>query len=86
MAKNRGRRRRGLDGGRKKKKKSGGKPTYPDGSYRPAGPGERNSFGKSNKKLARKQGYAGPWPPASPLWEYLISWGEAGKDGWTDCM
>ena len=88
MVKNRGRKRRGLDGGpRKNRRRRGRKPTNADGSYRPAGPGERNSFGESNRKLARKQGYEGPWPPGGPLWEWLISWGEYGKDGWqgADC-
>ena len=76
-------------GSHKKKKKKGNKPRNPDGSYRPAGPGERVYTSKRNKEIAvRVYNYSGPWPPAGPVELYLGNpgaggWGIPGVDGWT---
>ena len=75
--------------GSQKKKARRNKPRNPDGSYRPAGPGERVYTSKRNKEIAvRVHGYRGPWPPAGPVELYLGNpgaggWGIPGRDGWT---
>ena len=75
--------------GSQKKKARRNKPRNPDGSYRPAGPGERVYTSKRNKEIAvRVHNYSGPWPPAGPVELYLGNpgaggWGIPGVDGWT---
>ena len=70
-------------------RKGGRKPKNPDGSYRPAGPGERRYTSARCKEIAvRVDKYRGPWPPAGPPELYLASpgsggWGIPGTDGWT---
>ena len=70
-------------------RKGGRKPKNPDGSYRPAGPGERRYTSARCKEIAvRVDKYRGPWPPAGPPELYLKpqgqgGWGIPGTDGWS---